>query len=46
MHCIFQYDLEQPETVVEVMVASVHNYFRRESYGHECYCDRVEKKCL
>ena len=43
MHCIFQYDLEQPETVVEVMVASVHNYFRRESYGHECYCDRVEK---
>ncbi|WP_298014470.1 sigma-70 family RNA polymerase sigma factor [uncultured Megasphaera sp.] len=43
MHCILQYDLEQPETVAEVMVASVHNHFRRESYGHQCYCDRVEK---
>ncbi|WP_287770490.1 sigma-70 family RNA polymerase sigma factor [Megasphaera sp.] len=43
MHCILQYDLDQPATVAEVMAASVRNYFRRESYGHQCYCDRVEK---
>lgn len=43
MHCILHYDLEQTETVAEVMAASVRNYFRRESYGYQCYCDRVEK---
>lgn len=43
MHCILHYDLEQTATVAEVMAASVRNYFRRESYGHQCYCDRVEK---
>lgn len=46
MHCILQYDLDQPETVAEVMVASVHNYFRRESYGHQRYHKNINKNIV
>ena len=43
--CIYQYDLNQfEETVTEMMVASVHNHLRRESYSRTCYYQRVEKR--
>lgn len=45
--CIYQYDLSQfEETVTEVMVASVHNQLRRESYSRTCYYQRVEKTIM
>lgn len=45
--CIYQYDLSQfEETVTEVMVASVHNHLRRESYSRTCYYQRVEKTIM
>lgn len=37
LQCIFKYDLDQPESVTKVMVASVYNQFRRETYQHTCY---------
>lgn len=43
----FQYDLNQfEETVTEMMVASVHNHLRRESYSRTCYYQRVEKTIM
>ena len=45
--CIYQYDLSQSEeTVTEVLVASVHNYLRRESYNWTCYYRNVEKNIV
>ena len=45
--CIYQYDLGQSEeTVTEVLVASVHNYLRRESYNWTCYYRNVEKNIV
>ncbi|WP_292107895.1 sigma-70 family RNA polymerase sigma factor [Megasphaera sp.] len=44
--CIYQYDLSQSETVTEMMVASVHNHLRRESYSRTCYYQRVEKTIM
>lgn len=45
--CIYQYDLSQvEETVAEVMVASVHNHLRRESYRWTCYYKNVEKNIV
>ena len=45
--CIYQYDLNQfEETVTEMMVASVHNHLRRESYSRTCYYQRVEKTIM
>lgn len=46
IHCIFQYDLEQPETVTKMMVASVRNHLRRESYQKQCYDKRIEKNII
>lgn len=46
IHCIFQYDLEQTETVAKMMVASVHNHLRRESYQKQCYDKRIEKNII
>ena len=46
IHCIFQYDLEQTETVAKMMVASVHNHLRRESYQKQCYEKRIEKNII
>lgn len=45
--CIYQYNLSQyEETVTEVLVASVHNYLRRESYNWTCYYRNVEKNIV
>lgn len=45
--CIYQYNLNQSEeTVTEVLVASVHNYLRRESYNWTCYYRNVEKNIV
>lgn len=45
--CIYQYNLSQSEeTVTEVLVASVHNYLRRESYNWTCYYRNVEKNIV
>lgn len=46
MHCIFQYDLEQPKEVAQMMVASVHNHFRRESYHAQRYHIKVDKNII
>ncbi len=46
IHCIFQYDLNQPETVTKMMVASVRNHLRRESYQKQCYDKRIEKNII
>ena len=43
LQCIFKYDLDQPESVTKVMVASVYNQFRRETYQHTCYHKKIKK---
>lgn len=47
INCIYQYDLNQFEaTVPAVMVASIHNYLRRESYSRTRYYHNVQKTIM
>lgn len=46
IHCIINYDFEQPKTVPEMIVASVHNHLRRESYHKQCYDKQIEKTII
>lgn len=43
LQCILEYDLDQMESVTKVMVASVRNQFRRETYRHTCYHKKIKK---
>ena len=46
IHCIINYDFGQSKTIPEMIVASVHNHLRRESYRQQRDCARIEKNLV